>query len=58
MYEGVEEKEMFILNYVFNVDSDKKGEVLDKGSYNWKVNYKGVCTFGETIEEEGTVRLY
>lgn len=37
---------------------DKKGEVLEKGSYNWKVNYKGVCTFGETIEEEGTVRLY
>jgi hypothetical protein len=37
---------------------DKKGEVLEKGSYNWKVNYKGVCTFGETKEEEGTVRLY
>ena len=37
---------------------NKKGEVLGKGSYNWKVNYKGVCTFGETIEEEGTVRLY
>ena len=37
---------------------DKKGEVLKKGSYNWKVNYKGICTFGETIEEEGVVRLY
>jgi len=36
MYEGVEEKEMFILNYVFNVDSDKKGEVLvDEAHAAW-----------------------
>ena len=38
--------------------SNKKGEILEKGSYKWKVNYKGVCTYGETIREEGTVRLY
>ncbi|MBL4651361.1 MAG: gliding motility-associated C-terminal domain-containing protein [Flavobacteriales bacterium] len=37
---------------------DKKGEKVNKGSYNWKVRYKGICTFGETIEEEGTVRIF
>jgi hypothetical protein len=49
MYDGSEEKEMFILNYVFNVKSDKKGKHLVDEAHDAWGRFIWYCSEGEDL---------